>query len=140
MIKVEFYPWAQAKAWAKPIRMDVFVQEQHIDEAEEWDEHDESSLHGIAWLDGAAVACIRLLPEGKIGRLAVLKAFRRRGVARALMQETLNKAREARHNELQLSAQVSAMALYQEFGFIAFGEPHFEVNIPHQWMRLSINS
>lgn len=140
MIKVEFYPWAQASVWAKPIRKQVFVQEQNICEAEEWDEYDGCSLHGIAWLEEKPVGCVRLLPEGKIGRLAVLADFRRQGIARALMKKALDRAVEARHKELLLSAQISAMPLYEEFGFVPFGEPHTEVNIPHQWMRLSFNT
>lgn len=139
MIKIEFYSWLEAQVWARPIRIEVFVCEQGICEAEEWDEYDQTSLHGIAWLDGLAVGCVRLLPDGKVGRLAVLKRYRRCGVARKLMQEVLRKARQLNHRQVVLSAQFDAMGLYKKLGFVAFGEPHFEVNIAHQWMRLSID-
>ncbi|MDX1669155.1 MAG: GNAT family N-acetyltransferase [Limnobacter sp.] len=122
------------------MRLSVFVHEQHIDESEEWDESDAVSLHGVAWLGGKVVGCIRLLPEGKLGRLAVLKPYRRQKVASALLGCAIEKAVEAGHKQLLLSAQTSAMALYKEFGFEPFGPPHVEVNIPHQWMKLDLSN
>lgn len=116
------------------------MHEQEINEQDEWDEFDATSQHGVAWLNNQVVGCIRLLPEGKLGRLAVLKAFRRQKIASALMQRAIEKATEAGHREVSLSAQTSAMALYEQFGFRPVGPAHVEVNIPHQWMKLDLSN
>ena len=137
---IEFHPWDAAQPWVKPVRLAVFVHEQQIDESEEWDEWDALSLHGLAWQGGQVIGCIRLLPTGKLGRLAVLKPYRRQKVATALMRGAIHKAAAAGHTEVLLSAQTSAMALYEGFGFEPIGPPHVEVNIPHQWMRLDLSN
>lgn len=134
-----FHSWEEAKNWAAPIRLDVFVREQNIPEEEEWDEADLVSLHGLAWFGGKAVACIRLLPDGKIGRLAVLQQYRRRKVASRLFQACLEQARLQGFGLLRLSAQKSAMKLYEDFGFKPVGADHMEVGIPHQWMEKQIS-
>ena len=71
--------------WASSIRRSVFVQEQGIDESEEWDEHDSVSTHVLAWLGDKPVGTARLLPEGKIGRMAVLPEFRSQGIGSAML-------------------------------------------------------
>ena len=70
-----------------PVRIAVFVIEQNIPEELEWDEHDVTSVHVLAEdAAGTPVGCGRLLPDGHIGRMAVLPGWRGHGVGAALLQ------------------------------------------------------
>lgn len=132
---IVFYDWQKAKPFIKKIRFSVFVQEQKIPESEEWDEHDKSCLHGVLFQNQQAVGCVRLSPDGKIGRLAVLLPFRKKGFGRALMLAALEKAAEQGVKLVQLSAQVYLVNFYQSMGFNSVCVSHWEVGIEHQWMQ-----
>lgn len=135
VIRTEVLPWEKALDRAKAIRLAVFVQEQAIDESEEWDESDLVSMHALALMGEECVGTGRLLPEGKIGRMAVLKAFRRKGIGAAILNALIKEARRQGLSELRLSAQDHAIEFYRQFGFETEGEPYIEVGIPHQQMK-----
>lgn len=126
--------------WARSIRRSVFIEEQGIDESEEWDQHDSNSIHVVAWFGDQAVGTARLLPEGKIGRMAVLPEFRSRGIGSAMLLALLAVARERKMPVVCLSAQQQAIEFYSRHGFVPQGEPHSEVGIPHQWMALNLTT
>ena len=68
------------------VRRAVFVVEQRVPEALEWDDADALSLHALAHdSQGQPVATGRLLPDGHIGRMAVVREWRGRGVGRAIL-------------------------------------------------------
>ena len=140
MIEINCSDWLINGEWARTIRRSVFVVEQGIDEAEEWDEHDAHSLHAVAWLGKQAVGTARLLPEGKIGRMAVLPEFRSRGIGSAMLKAMLGEARRRQMPSVRLSAQKQAESFYSQHGFMPLGEPHMEVGIAHQWMVLNLTS
>jgi predicted GNAT family N-acyltransferase len=102
----------------------------------EWDADDAGSLHFLV-IDGAgqAIGCARLLPDGHIGRMAVLPAWRGRGVGRALLAVVLDTAQERGHGMLRLSAQTHAAAFYARMGFVAVGSEYEEAGIPHIAMQ-----
>lgn len=135
VIRTEVLPWKTALDRAKAIRLAVFVHEQVIDESEEWDESDPVSMHALALIGEECVGTGRLLPEGKIGRMAVLKAFRRKGIGAAILNALIKEARQQGLHELCLSAQDHAIEFYRQFGFETEGEPYIEVGIPHQQMK-----
>lgn len=117
------------------VRRQVFVREQQVPEALEWDGLDTEARHLLAEdADGAAIGTARLLPSGQIGRMAVLADHRRRGVGRALLQELLRIAEVEGHARLFLNAQVSALPFYASLGFEAEGEVFDEAGIPHRRM------
>ncbi|HPU54462.1 MAG TPA: GNAT family N-acetyltransferase, partial [Burkholderiaceae bacterium] len=62
--------WEELEAHAGAVRTEVFVREQAIPEALEWDEHDAISQHCVAFLGTSAVGTGRLLGDGRIGRMA----------------------------------------------------------------------
>lgn len=75
--------WGDEAAKLRAVRIAVFVIEQNIPEELEWDAHDPVSVHVIAEdAAGTPVGCGRLLPDGHIGRLAVLSDWRGRAWAR----------------------------------------------------------
>ena len=140
MIRIDCSSWLINGEWASSIRRSVFVQEQGIDESEEWDEHDSVSTHVLAWLGDKPVGTARLLPEGKIGRMAVLPEFRSRGIGSAMLQALLAVAKEQNLPQVRLSAQQQAIEFYSRHGFSPLGDAHTEVGIPHQWMALNLTT
>ncbi|HEX5486134.1 MULTISPECIES: GNAT family N-acetyltransferase [Limnobacter] len=139
MVHVDCAAWHLCSVWAKPIRKAVFVQEQGIDESEEWDEADATAVHAIAWLNDQAVGTGRLLVDGKIGRMAVHKNYRGKGVGAAILNTLIELARQQGHDRVTLSAQAAAIGFYEHWGFVPVGPAHEEVGIAHQWMCLELN-
>lgn len=128
--------WADLETDAKPIREQVFIQEQHISSADEWDAEDAISLHFIAYDQEQAIATARLLKNNSIGRVAVLQAYRGQGVGRKLMQHIIQLAQQQGRSFVKLSSQVHAIAFYASLGFVVEGEEYLDCGIPHIDMRL----
>jgi predicted GNAT family N-acyltransferase len=135
---IEIMPWEKARAHAAPVRWRVFVEEQGVPRAIELDQHDAASIHVVAFEEGRAIATARLLPDGHIGRMAVLKAWRGRGIGAALLKALLREASQRGHTEVVLSAQVHAVPFYRAHGFAPFGEEYVEAGIPHQAMKRAL--
>jgi predicted GNAT family N-acyltransferase len=127
--------WATMQALVQPIRITVFVEEQGIDPALEWDDADAVSIHCLARLDGMPVGTGRLLPDGHIGRMAVRRPARRSGLGGAILLTLLKAAGERGDRVVELSAQRYVEAFYRRHGFVAEGEPYLEAGIEHVRMR-----
>ena len=84
--------WDEVSAQAAPIRFRVFVDEQGVPVEMELDEFDALSCHALAWVEGEPVGTGRLLPDGHIGRMAVLAGWRGRGVGAALLEALMAEA------------------------------------------------
>ena len=138
MPRIELLPWEKARAHASPIRFSVFVEEQGVPREIELDEHDASSLHAVVFEDGKAVATGRLLPDGHIGRMAVLKQWRGRGLGSELLKLLMEHAKQTGHAEVALSAQVHAVPFYRAHGFVPVGEEYLEAGIRHQAMKRTL--
>ena len=134
-IKVVTY--ADYKSDIQLIRRSVFIQEQGIPESLEWDEHEESSWHVLAFVDSKPAATGRLQTDGKITRIAVLKAFRNRGLATQLLTALLTIAEKNDLFSLYLNAQTSAIGLYEKHGFSRHGDVFDEGGIEHIRMQRS---
>ncbi len=130
--------WSACAATLQALRRAVFVVEQQVPEDEEWDQQDAVSQHVLAIVDGEAVGTGRLLPDGHIGRMAVLKAWRGRGAGRALLRELIAMARHAGFSEAVLHAQTHAIKFYEKQGFTAEGAEFMEAGIAHRVMRLKL--
>lgn len=129
-------PWEQAQAAAAPLRFAVFVDEQKVPLDLELDEMDEKSLHAIAFDEaGKAIGTGRLLPDGRIGRMAVAKQWRRRGVGAEILEALVAEAHRRGFREVHLSAQLQAAEFYRAHGFVAEGKVYEEAGILHQKMR-----
>lgn len=121
------------------VRTQVFIIEQQIPEAIEFDPLDPHCHHVIARDSQCqAIGTARLSPEGKIGRMAVLPAWRRQRVGASLLRMLLEKARSLGLASVTANAQIAAQGFYQNFGFVAEGETFAEAGIPHQAMRLEL--
>jgi len=135
-LRIALLRWERARAEAAPIRFKVFVEEQRVPLEIEVDAHDATSIHALAYAeDGGAIGTGRLLPDGHIGRMAVRKEWRGRGVGAAILGALIAEARRLGHAEVALSAQTHALEFYRRFGFVAEGEVYDDAGIPHQAMR-----
>ena len=133
--RIELLPWEKARAHASPIRFAVFVEEQGVPREIELDAKDGQCLHAIAFAGNDAVGTGRLLPDGHLGRMAVLEAWRGRGVGSRILSALVESARRRGDQEVLLSAQVHATAFYRAHGFVEEGPEYMEAGIPHREMR-----
>jgi predicted GNAT family N-acyltransferase len=125
------------------IRELVFVVEQEVEAAEEYDEFETTSVHFLAVLEGAPVGTARwrFTSNGvKMERFAVLKEARCKGVGQALVAAVLKDIEmhpDGKGKKRYLHAQIHAMPLYAKFGFQQVGEQFEECAILHYKMELS---
>lgn len=121
------------------IRVGVFCIEQDVPEALEWDGVDGDCEHALA-VDaaGEAIGCGRLLPDGHIGRLAVVPGWRRRGVGSALLAHFVALARTRGHAIARLNAQTHAIPFYEAHGFAVSGDEFDDAGIPHREMSKAL--
>lgn len=131
--------WARDAERLAAVRRAVFIVEQGVPEDMEWDADDTAAMHFLALDDaGRAIGCARLLPDGQVGRMAVLPAWRGRGVGGALLTAVLAAARVNGHMTLTLSAQTHAAGFYAGAGFVSEGAEFEEAGIPHVAMRKTL--
>ena len=123
----------------REIRTTVFVDEQGVPAELEWDEWDEKCTHALARATtGEAIGTGRLLPDGHIGRMAVVMHWRRKGVGSAILDTLIAAAIDAGHACVALHAQTHALAFYARFGFEVESDVFMEAGIPHRSMRLTL--
>ena len=123
----------------RDIRRRVFIEEQRVPESLEWDEFDAVSQHLLAETEtGIAIATGRLLPDGHIGRMAVLPEWRRRGVGYAVLLVLIEAARARGDQSVRLHAQVHALGFYGKAGFVAEGPVFDDAGIPHRTMSCKL--
>ena len=133
---VRMLGWADARDEASRVRFAVFVEEQGVPVEIELDEWDAVSVHAIATdSTGRAVATGRLLPDGHIGRMAVLQEWRGRGVGAAILSALLARAKERGVKRAILNAQTRARGFYALHGFTQHGAEFLEAGIPHVAME-----
>ena len=138
-VRVQLMTWEEAQPVAAPIRFAIFVGEQKVPPGIELDDMDEKCMHAVAFDEaGKAIGTGRLLPEGKIGRMAVVKEWRRRGVGADLLEALVGEARRRGFAEVRLSAQLQAAEFYRAHGFVAEGKVYEEAGILHQAMHKSL--
>jgi tRNA(adenine34) deaminase len=137
-MQVKTATWQDDASTLKQIRFEVFVEEQNVPAEEEVDKWDAISIHAIAWVDGVAAACGRLLPDGHIGRMAVRKSFRGKNIGAEVLLHLMARARQRGDRESVLSAQTHAIPFYEKFGFVAYGDEYLDCDIPHRDMRCAL--
>ena len=140
MLRIELMDWSAARVEASRIRLTVFVEEQRVPAEIEMDDNDADCVHALAYWQGRAVGTGRLLPDGHIGRMAVLKQSRSLGVGGVILERLVEEARRRGMKEVVLSAQTHALGFYRRHGFIEEGKAFEEAGISHQEMRRVLNS
>jgi YbgC/YbaW family acyl-CoA thioester hydrolase len=142
-VSVQMGDWATLERDAHPLRRQVFVEEQKVPAALEWDAADATAVHALArnrlGLPLATGRLIELEPGvGRIGRMAVRADLRGSGVGWCVLQALLDEARRRGLREVVLHAQLTAAGFYRRAGFAPRGEVFEEVGIAHQEMVLGL--
>ena len=131
--------WEQAQPVAGPLRFAIFVGEQNVPAGIELDDLDASCTHAVAYdAQGKVIGTGRLLPDGQIGRMAVVAEWRRRGIGAEILEALTGEARKHGHAQVVLSAQLQAAEFYREAGFVAEGKVYEDAGILHQKMRKTL--
>lgn len=136
---VSLIAWHDGEPLLKSIREAVFIREQGISEALEWDGFDESCRHALALsLQGDAIGCGRMLPDGHIGHIAVLPQWRKQKVGTAIMEALLDYARAHDYHQVSVDAPLHSVSFYQSFGFVDQGEAFMDAGLPRIKMLLKL--
>ena len=125
------------------IRLRVFVREQGVPVEIEMDRDDKRALHFLALKAGKVVGTARLVMHrrsAKIGRMAVLKNYRREGIGTKLLRKAILIARRQGVQHIYLHAQVPVIGFYEALAFRCVGPVFTEGGIPHRKMVLTNNS
>ena len=131
--------WQATRDKLHAVRRTVFIEEQHVPEELEWDEIDERCYHVLAFAaDGTPIGTGRLVLDGHIGRMAVLKEWRGKGVGSAILKFLLVLAQKEGFESVQLHAQRQAVSFYAKHGFKAAGKEFMEAGIPHRAMTIKL--
>ncbi|MGH8441038.1 MAG: GNAT family N-acetyltransferase [Pseudomonas sp.] len=130
-IRVRLADWHKDNADIRRIREAVFIAEQCVPPELEWDADDNSAVHFLALEGDYAIGTARLLADGQIGRVSVLKDWRGLKVGDALMQAVIVEAQNRDLKQQMLSAQVQATPFYERLGFKVVSEEFLEAGIPH---------
>jgi predicted GNAT family N-acyltransferase len=122
----------------------VFCEEQGVPLEEEQDGRDAEALHLVAveQADGRVVGTLRVLLDGevaKVGRVAVERPSRRRGIAARMLEEALRTAQSCGARTAKLAAQTDAIALYEQAGFDVVSGEFLDAGIVHVWMSQALS-
>ena len=138
-LKINHVKWSEYEKALRTIRTKVFIEEQQVPVDLEWDEQDASAQHLLVLTStNEAIACARLLDNGSIGRMAVLKEWRGLGIGTKLLNKAIALHRQQGISVITLSAQVHAIPFYQKAGFEVISAPYLDAGILHVDMHLML--
>jgi len=126
--------WAKAQPQLCAIRVPVFVEEQGFAAEIELDGQDPDCVHVLALEGELPVATARMLPDGHIGRVSVIRSHRGRGLGAAVMRKLLEIATAKGIPRVDLDSQIPAIPFYERLGFHPEGPEFEEAGKPHQNM------
>jgi YbgC/YbaW family acyl-CoA thioester hydrolase len=143
VLQIKTGTWEEMQTDAMQVRVEVFVDEQHIPLAMEIDPADEVSIHAVAYNRiGQPVAVGRLLPaengSTRIGRMAVKRVLRQCGIGGQVLQALVAAAGQRGDRSVLVHAQRSAEGFYARSGFAAQGDGFEEVGMPHIEMTRTV--
>lgn len=130
---VRIVGWSSEEQTLRMIRETVFIMEQGVREYEEFDGRDAGCLHVLVEdQKGRPIATARMQNNGKVGRMAVLRHWRKKGVGSAMLIKLFVEARVMGLKRLCADAQVQALPFYEKHGFRVVGDEFLDARIPHK--------
>jgi len=127
--------WEYDKTHLSEIRRKVFIEEQQVPEELEWDDDDKTCVHVLVTDDNTPIATGRIKMDGHIGRMAVLKEYRNKGVGSEVLQALIKFSKTLKMKSVYLHAQTSAIPFYEKHGFKISSEEFMDAGIPHKTME-----
>jgi predicted GNAT family N-acyltransferase len=140
MIHIRVVDYAEYSELIRNIRDDVFIKEQGVPQDLEYDGLDSSAVHSIAFDEGVEIGTGRMLSDGHIGRIAVRKKYRGKGIGEMIMQSLIDEARNMQLVEVWLSSQYYAKGFYEKLGFVGIGGIYQEAGIDHIKMKKTLRN
>lgn len=138
-IYIDIADWSLDKDELIKLRTLVFVEEQGVPVAVEDDGLDPTCMHVKALVNDRYVGTGRLLPDGFIGRMCVLKECRNQGIGGGMLQNLIQQAGDAGHAHVFLNSQSYVIPFYLKYGFTIDSEEFIEAGILHRRMLLDLN-
>ena len=135
MLKIQIVDYNDYYEQIRNIRDDVFVREQKVSQSIEVDGLDPEATHSIVFDENKEIGTGRILKDGHIGRIAVKKQYRGKGVGKIIMESLLDIAKANQIPEVWLSSQYHAKGFYEKLGFIETGDVYQEAGIDHIKMK-----
>ena len=137
-VVIQQVKWLEVENNLRAVRTTVFIEEQHVTPAFEWDEFDDSAVHLLAIFDGQPIACLRIINFQKIGRMAVIRNWRGMRLGSALLNEAINICKNHGSRSIFISAQLHAINFYLKSGFKQISGEYTDVNITHVDMKIDL--
>jgi len=119
------------------IRRRVFIEEQHVTEAIEFDQYDRldaDCLHVLIHHNSvpAATGRVRFIDQSaKLERICVLKPYRQYGLGKRVIAALEAMAIEKKVSQCLLHGQTHAIPFYERLGYKVVSEEFIEDGIPH---------
>ncbi|CQR54685.1 GNAT family N-acetyltransferase [Paenibacillus riograndensis] len=119
------------------IRREVFVEEQGVALADEFDDHEKDAEHILLYQEGLPVGTARLRSvEGwaKLERICLSAPYRKSGLGSVIIDTLEKMAVEQGHRQAKLHGQKQAEGFYQRLGYVTSSPVFMEDGIPHVLM------
>ena len=121
------------------IRQEVFTNEQNVDSQIDFDGQDSNAIHVLVQQNDDYIGTGRMLQDGHIGRIAILKDFRNKGFGSDIVNALVSEALDKGFKRVFLGSQLHAKGFYLKLGFSPYGDTYFEANIEHILMEIKFN-
>ncbi|WP_318481633.1 GNAT family N-acetyltransferase [Photobacterium leiognathi] len=136
MVEIKIVAFDDAhRGLIRTVREQVFIQEQQIDPEIEFDNLDSAAVHVLVMDGEQPLGTGRILTDGHIGRIAIMKSARGQGLGAKVVQALVKYAQQQGYPRVDLGAQTHAVDFYRKLGFMPYGDEFMEANIPHQAME-----
>ncbi|WP_318516966.1 GNAT family N-acetyltransferase [Photobacterium leiognathi] len=136
MVEIKIVAFDDAhRGLIRTVREQVFIQEQQIDPDIEFDNLDSAAVHVLVMDGDQPLGTGRILADGHIGRIAIMKSARGQGLGAKVVQALVEYAQQQGYPRVDLGAQTHAVDFYRKLGFMPYGDEFMEANIPHQAME-----
>lgn len=136
-ITVLLVNWEEKESDISYVRRTVFVEEQNVPWEIEIDEYDPQCQHVLAYdQNNNPIGTGRIDSKGKIGRMAVLPQYRKRGVGKRILKTLIQYGKDKGLRQFCLSAQLHAVGFYEKSGFKRYGDEYLEAGIMHVMMNM----
>jgi predicted GNAT family N-acyltransferase len=140
MLEIKRFDFQNKKLFeiCSSIRTNVFVEEQMVDPALEYD-HEEESHFYLLYYEGKPVSTARWRETEKgikLERFGMLKEFRNQGLGSELLKVVLNDVLKL-DKKIYLHSQLKAVSYYERAGFVKVGDKFSEAGIEHYLMEIT---
>ncbi|MEC0167311.1 GNAT family N-acetyltransferase [Paenibacillus graminis] len=119
------------------IRREVFVEEQGVALADEFDDHEKHAEHILLYQEEIPVGTARLRSVdgwAKLERICLSAPYRKSGLGSVIIDTLEKMAVERGHRQAKLHGQKQAEGFYQRLGYVTSSQVFMEDGIPHVLM------